>query len=113
MCRPPPQQSPPTVKQALVHAASTLSTVSKKKGQVLRIEMTPLVLHLLAGLQRAGVERAVVAVGEDAEAMEAAVEEQKFDLQIDYVYVLPSMWRNLANSILISRAAFKQAARAN
>ena len=74
---------------------------------MLTVDQRPLVLHLLIGLQRAGLERAVVAVGEGAELIEAAVREAELPMQVDYVMVPPSLWRNLANSILMCKAAFK------
>ena len=124
-----PTQSPPTVKRALVHAASQLSTRKQAsclratpthrttpphhrtaptaphpphpQAQVITVDQRPLVLHLLIGLCRAGLERAVVAVGEGAELIEAAVREAELPMQVDYVTVPPSLWRNLANSILM------------
>jgi hypothetical protein len=69
--------------------------------------MAALVLHVLFGLQRAGLERAVVAVGEHAESIEAAVRGSRLTLRVDYVAVPPSVWRNLANSILMCKASFK------
>ena len=125
-----PTQSPPTVKRALVHAASQLSTRKQAsclqphtgphpphhttpphpphpQAQVITVDQRPLVLHLLIGLCRAGLERAVVAVGEGAELIEAAVREAELPMQVDYVTVPPSLWRNLANSILMCKAAFK------
>ena len=60
---------------ALVHAAAVLSMRDRKVGtkKVLSIDMRPLVLHLLEGLQRAGIERVVVTLGDNAEQMERAV----------------------------------------
>ena len=77
------------------------------QAQVITVDQRPLVLHLLIGLCRAGLERAVVAVGEGAELIEAAVREAELPMQVDYVTVPPSLWRNLANSILMCKAAFK------
>ena len=85
-----------TVKQALVHAASVLST--RDRFSVHSVDMRPLVLHLLDGLQRAGIQRVVVALGENAKQIEQAVRSAGLLLMINYVYVPPQLWRNLANS---------------
>ena len=74
---------------------------------MITVDQRPLVLHLLIGLCRAGLERAVVAVGDGAELIEAAVREAELPIQVSYVTVPPSLWRNLANSILMCKAAFK------
>jgi len=74
---------------------------------VITVDQRPLVLHLLIGLCRAGLERAVVAVGDGAELIESAVREAELPIQVSYVTVPPSLWRNLANSILMCKAAFK------
>ena len=55
---------PVTVKRALVHATSVLTT--RNQERVLSVDMRPLVIHLLAGLERAGIERAVVTLGQEA-----------------------------------------------
>ena len=74
---------------------------------MITVDQRPLVLHLLIGLCRAGLERAVVAVGDGAELIESAVREAELPIQVSYVTVPPSLWRNLANSILMCKAAFK------
>ena len=68
----PGVSSAPRVRQALVHAASGISTRDAKQ-RVLSVDMRPLVIHLLDGLHRAGLERAVVCLGENASAVEHAV----------------------------------------
>ena len=57
------------VKQALVHAASVLSTRDAKSNQVLSVDMRLLVTHLLDGLERAGIDRVVVTLGENSKAI--------------------------------------------
>ena len=49
----------------------------------------------------------MVAVGDGAELIETAVREAELPIQVSYVTVPPSLWRNLANSILMCKAAFK------
>ena len=97
--------SSPRVRQALVHAASGISTRDAKQ-RVLSVDMRPLVIHLLDGLHRAGLERAVVCLGENASAVEHAVQTHAPKIKVDYVYSPPSLWRNLANSIIAARTAF-------
>ena len=94
--------------QALVHAASVLSTRNPRDPQqVLRVDICMLVLHLLDGLQRAGIERAVVVLGEDGDSIVRAVQEAPdLRLMVNYVHAPPSTWCSLANSIRLARAAF-------
>ena len=63
-------------------------------------------IHLLDGLHRAGLERAVVCLGENASAVEHAVQTHAPKIKVDYVYSPPSLWRDLANSIIAARIAF-------
>ena len=107
--QPASQTDDPTcVKAALVHAASVLSTCDRKNDprEVSCVDMRPLVLHLLEGLQRAGLTLAVVAVGENAKQIEAAVKAAGLTILINWVHVPPSLWRNLVSSILLARCAF-------
>ena len=119
----PEAQPPPTVTQALVHAASVLSTRDRVKPKqmlsldtdaagtpklrVLGVDMRPLVIHLLEGLQRAGITRAVVTLGEAAASIEAAVQAYPFkSLKVDFLYSSRTLWYNLTSSIIAARAAF-------
>ena len=100
----------PTVKRALVHAASVLTT--RDRERVLSVDMRPLVIHLLAGLEQAGIERAVVMLGHDAAQVAECVTAYGFNkMRVDFVYLtlgsaVGAVWRNLANSVLAARAAF-------
>ena len=63
----------------------------------------------LDGLQRAGFESAVVALGENASQIAAAIQQALkagLSIQVIYVYVPPTRWRSLANSIICARMAF-------
>ena len=106
----PSQQPPPTVRRALVHATSVLTT--RDEERVLSVDMRPLVIHLLAGLEQAGIERAVVTLGHDAAKVAECVTAYGFThMQIDFVYLtlgsaVGALWRNLANSVIAARAAF-------
>lgn len=99
---------PRPVTQALIHAAAVLSMRDRKVGTktVLSIDMRPLVLHLLEGLQRAGIERVVVTLGENAKQVERAVVAAGLNMLITFVFVPTSVWRNLLNSISWARVAF-------
>ena len=82
-----------------------------RRDGTLRISQRGLDLASLgAGSRRAclaGLERAVVCLGENASAVEHAVQTHAPKIKVDYVYSPPSLWRNLANSILMCKAAFK------
>ena len=71
-----------------------------------------LVIHLLAGLEQAGVERAVVTLGHDAQNVAECVTAYGFThLKIDFIYLtlgsaIGGLWRNLANSVIAARSAF-------
>ena len=62
---------PVTVKRALVHATSVLTT--RDGERVLSVDMRPLVIHLLAGLEQAGILHAVITLGHDAAHMAECV----------------------------------------
>ena len=101
---------PPRVTRALVHATCALT--SRDSECVLRVDMRPLMLHLLAGLEMAGVVRVVVTLGHDAAQVAECVTAYGFArLAIDFVYLTlgssaGSQWRNTANSVLAARALF-------
>eukprot|EP00966_Prymnesium_polylepis_P254634 5883723-Prymnesium_polylepis.1 len=100
---------PPTVRRALVHATSVLTT--RDQERVLTVDMRPLVIHLLAGLEQAGIERAVVTLGHGAAQVAECVTAYGFTMQIDFVYLtlgsaMGAVWSNLANSVIAARAAF-------
>ena len=109
---------PPSVKCALVHATSvlTIRDLSSHSERVLSVDMRPLVIHLLAGLEKAGIERAVVTLGHNAAQVAECIAEYGFtQLQIDFVYLtlgsaVGTVWRNLANSVIAARTAFTGAA---
>ncbi len=100
----------PQVKRALVHATSVLTT--RDHERVLSVDMRPLVIHLLAGLEQAGIERAVVTLGEKATQIAECVTEYGFTrIQIDFVYLtigsaVGAAWPSLANSVIAARALF-------
>lgn len=103
---------PPVVKRALVHATTELTTRNSASNQILTVDMRPLVIHLLAGLEQAGIERAVVTLGHDAAQVAECVVGYNFTrLKIDFVYLtlgsaVGAVWRSLAASVLAARTAF-------
>ena len=104
------QLPPPVVKRALVHATSVLTT--REKDAVLSVDMRPLVIHLLAALEIAGIERAVVTLGHNATLVAECVTEYGFKrMQIDFVFLtlgsaVGAVWCSLANSVIAARALF-------
>ena len=96
------------VRRALVHASSVLSTRDRRYDprEVHSIDMRPLVLHLLEGLQLAGFKTVVVTLGENRRAIVDAIQSANLSMLVTYVHVPPNVWRTLANSIIHARAAF-------
>ena len=101
-------QRPVQVRKALVHAASQLSTRDRRvmTREVHSIDMRPLIIHLLEGLQLAGIEHAVISLGDNSTQIMDAVTAVKLQIQVEYVFVPPTVWRTLANSINSARHAF-------
>jgi len=102
---------PPVVTQALVHAASVLTLRDQASERVLSVDMRPLVIHLLAGLEQAGIKRAVVTLGERATEVAACVTDYRFTrLRIDFVYLTLGQALghvgSIANSVIATRSAF-------
>lgn len=101
---------PPQVTRALVHATTVLTT--RDQERVLRVDMRPLVIHLLAGLEQAGIARVVITLGHDAAQVAECVTAYGFaSLQIDFVYLTlgssaGAVWSNLANSVIAARGIF-------
>ena len=102
---------PPAVRRALVHATSVLTTRDENK-QLLSVDMRPLVIHLIAGLEQAGFERAVVTLGHDASSVADCVSAYGFArIKVDFVFLTlgsaaNAVWRNLASSVIAARTAF-------
>lgn len=109
---PPARMPAPRVTQALVHAASALTTRGQDANQVLMIDMRPLVIHLLSGLEQAGLNRVVITLGHNASQVADCVQAYGFrTLKIDFIYMtigkVKGTWSNLASSIIAARAAFR------
>ena len=91
-----------------MHASSVLSTRDRRNNprEVHSVDMRYLLLHLLDGLERAGFDLAVIALGENSAQIVAAVQSAGLQLMVNYVYVPSTVWRTLANSIICARIAF-------
>ena len=94
------------VKQALVPASLLTSVLD---GSLLAVDVRPMVVHVLHGLQSAGVERAVVVLGAGAEKLVDSVKQECFDtLRVQFIWGVEVNWgSSLANSILAAKSAFQ------
>jgi hypothetical protein len=100
-----------------VIAPSYLQLTTREHERVGIVDMRPLVIHLLAGLEQAGIERAVVTLGHDAAQVAECVTAYNFTrMRVDFVYLtlgtsaVGAAWRNLANSVIAARAVFEGSA---
>ena len=64
-----------------MHAASYITT-RDRQNQVLKVDMRPLVIHLIAGLEQAGLERAVVTLGHEAAEIAECVQAYGFEIKV-------------------------------
>ena len=93
------------VKQALVPASLLTSLLD---GSLLAVDVRPLVVHVLHGLESAGVERAVVVLGAGAEQLADSIKQERFgSLKVEFIWGVEINWgSSLANNIMAARAAF-------
>ena len=97
---------PARVRQALVPASLLTSVLD---GGVLHgSDVTPLLVHVLRGLQAAGVSRAVVVLGVGAEQLVETVKQEHFrTLVVEFLWGVQVNWgSSLANNIMAARSAF-------
>jgi len=94
------------VRQALVPASLFPSMLGER--ELIAVDARPLVLHVLRGLEWAGVSRAVVVLGKGAEQMASAVRRERFaTLRVELLWGDEFNWgSSLANSIMAARGAF-------
>lgn len=87
--------------------ASLLTSVLD--GSLLAVDVRPLVVHVLLGLQAAGVERAVVVLGNGAEQIRDSITQEQFpSLRIEFLWGISMEWgSSLANNIMAARTAFE------
>ena len=95
------------VKQALVPASLLTSVLD---GSLLAVDVRPLVVHVLHGLASAGIERAVVVLGNGAEQLMHSIRQEHFEamgLRVEFIHGVQITWgSSLANNIMAARAAF-------
>ena len=96
----------PPIRQALV-PASLLSSVVDGSA-LLQVDVRPLVLHVLHGLERVGITRAVVVLGAGAEKLAASLRREAFTtLKLEFVDGARVAWgSSYANNIMAARTAF-------
>jgi glucose-1-phosphate thymidylyltransferase len=101
------------VKEALVVAAAQLSALDSLSGPkcLIRLGQLPIICHILAQLQHAGIERVVVLCGYKGDKVKEVVErdlpeECKSSLKIEYVMAGEEWHRGCAYSINLAKACF-------
>ena len=100
---------PPRIRQALVPAASRLTSPDDfaNPKQLLRIDGTPVITHLLNSLCAIGMERVVITLGHAATSVADAVRAEDFGaMQIDFVWCENSWKRGHASNIMAARSMF-------
>jgi len=104
--------NPPVVRQALVAAASRITTPDSfaNPRQLIRVDGAPVIVHLLRGLQTSGIERAVITLGHAAQHIAEEVRKHAFGtMAVEFVWCEASSWkRGHASNILAARSMFAQ-----
>jgi len=99
----------PRIRQALVPAASRLTSPDDfaNPKQLLRIDGTPVITHLLNSLCAIGMERVVITLGHAASSVADAVRQEDFGtMRIDFVWCENSWKRGHASNIMAARSMF-------
>lgn len=99
----------PRVKQALVPAASRLTSPDDfaNPKQLLRVDGTPVISHLLNSLVAIGIERVVITLGHAGQSVADAVRQEDYGgLHIDFVWCEHSWKRGHASNIMAARSMF-------
>lgn len=96
------------VRQAVVPASLFTSLLGEHN--FISVDTRPLVIHVLRGLEWAGIRRAVVVLGKGAEELETAVRLEAFEhLRLELIWGDDFNWgTSLANSIMAARSAFAE-----
>ena len=100
---------PPRIRQALVPAASRLASPDDfaNPKQLLRIDGTPVITHLLNSLCAIGIERVVITLGHAAASVADAVRAEDYGaMRIDFVWCENSWKRGHASNIMAARSMF-------
>ena len=102
--------SPPRVRQALVSAAARITTPDSfaNPRQLIRVDSSPIIIHLLRGLQVAGIQRAVITLGHAAQLLANEIRQHSFgEMSVEFVWCEASSWkRGHASNILAARSMF-------
>ena len=102
----------PTVRRALVAAACRLSTTDNFNNprQLVRIDGTPVIIHILRGLRGAGITRVVITLGHAADLLAKVVLAESFgSMTVELVWCEESSWkRGHASNILAARSVFPE-----
>ena len=102
---------PPPVRQALIPAAARITTPDSFSNprQLIRMDGAPVIIHLLRGLQAAGISRTVITLGHAAHLLAEEVRKHSFGtMLVDFVWCEASSWkRGHASNILAARSMFR------
>ena len=102
----------PTVRRALVAAACRLSTTDNFNNprQLVRIDGTPVIIHILRGLRSAGITRVVITLGHAGDLLAKEVLAESFgSMTVELVWCEESSWkRGHASNILAARSVFAE-----
>lgn len=108
--RMPPRRPPVAIRHALVPAAARLSTPDSYTNpkQLIRVDGTPIIIHLLKDLHFAGIERVVITLGYAArELREEVTKEEYGGMLVEFVVLQECSWkRGHASNILAARSMF-------
>ena len=103
----------PPVRHALVPAAARLSTPDSYTNpkQLIRLDGTPIIIHLLRSLHAAGIERVVITLGYAARQLRAEVAKEAYgSMLVEFVVLQECSWkRGHASNILAARSMFPTA----
>ena len=96
----------PTIRQALVPASQLTSVLD---GSLLGVDVRPLLLHVLHGLQDAGIERVIVVLGVGVEKLVELVQAESFPRMIvKFIWGVEFNWGSTyANNVMTARSAFE------
>ena len=77
------QRSSARIRQALVPAAARISTTDsyQKPKQLICVDGTPVIIHLLKGLKAAGIDRVVITLGHKGAVVADEVRRTRCDLE--------------------------------
>mmetsp|Transcript_26151 Transcript_26151/g.84416 ORF Transcript_26151/g.84416 Transcript_26151/m.84416 type:complete len:895 (-) Transcript_26151:747-3431(-) len=106
----PARRPPVAIRHALVPAAARLSTPDSYTNpkQLIRVDGTPIIIHLLKDLHFAGIERVVITLGYAArELREEVTKEEYGGMLVEFVVLQECSWkRGHASNILAARSMF-------